>query len=100
MRLRHDDPLALSLTAAIKTGDLAAIEQLLSEHPELAAGRIGKNGKTRTSLHVATDWPGGFPNGPALIAALISAGADPSARCEGMSHTETPLHWVASSDDV
>jgi ankyrin repeat protein len=51
-------------------------------------------------LHVATDWPGSFPNGPAVIAALIDAGADPNARCEGMYHTETPLHWVASSDDV
>src|ERR1700681_593239 len=100
LRLRNDDPLARSLTAAIRTGDLTALERLISEHPDLAAARIDKDGKARTPLHVATDWPGRFPNGPALIAALIAAGADPNGRCEGMSHTETPLHWVASSDDV
>ena len=100
LRLRNDDLLALSLTEAIRTGDLASLDQLLNEHPNLATARIEKNGKARTPLHVATDWPGHFPNEREIIAALIAAGADPNARCEGMSHTETPLHWVASSDDV
>lgn len=31
---------------------------------------------------------------------LIGAGADPDASVEGSWHTETPLHWAASSDDV
>jgi hypothetical protein len=100
LRLRHDDPLALSLSGAIRNGDLAALGELVREHPDLVTARIEKNRKARTPLHVATDWPGRFPNGPAVIAALIDAGADPNARCEGMYHTETPLHWVASSDDV
>jgi hypothetical protein len=38
LRLRNDDPLARALTAAIQTGDLAVIERLLSEHPDLAVG--------------------------------------------------------------
>jgi ankyrin repeat protein len=51
-------------------------------------------------LHVATDWPGHFPNGPAVVAALVEAGADVNAAFEGGDHAETPLHWAASSDDV
>ncbi len=90
----------MSLSGAIRNADLASLEQLLSEYPDLVTARIETNGKARTPLHVATDWPGHFPNGPAVITALIGAGADPNARCEGMYHTETPLHWVASSDDV
>ncbi len=50
-------------------------------------------------LHVATDWPGHFPGGAATVRALIAAGAEVNARCAG-PHTETPLHWAASSDDV
>jgi len=48
---------------------------------------------------VATDWPGHYPNGPTIIATVLSFGADVKARCTG-AHTETPLHWAATSDDV
>jgi hypothetical protein len=51
-------------------------------------------------LHVVTDWPGFFPNGPAIVTQLIAAGADPNAPVEGSWHAETALHWAASSDDV
>jgi ankyrin repeat protein len=50
-------------------------------------------------LHVVTDWPGHFPNGATTVAVLVAAGADVNARFTG-PHTETPLHWAASSDDV
>ena len=54
---------------------------------------------TRSLPHVAADWPGHFPNGPVTAAVLTAAGADVDARVAG-PHTETPLHWAASSDDV
>src|SRR6185436_12260940 len=68
----------------------------------LATVRLGNDepcGMSRSLLHVATDWPGHFPNGAATVAALIEAGADVNARFSG-PHTETPLHLAASSDDV
>ena len=75
--------------------------QLLASHPGLAAARIqDAQGGSRTPLHVATDWPGCFPNGPAVVTVLLAAGADPNAPVEGSRHSETPLHWAASSDDV
>ena len=54
---------------------------------------------SRTLLHVLTDWPGHYPNGPDIVAVLVAAGADVNARFEGKL-SETPLHWAASSDDV
>jgi ankyrin repeat protein len=58
---------------------------------------LGGRFETRTALHVVTDWPGYFPNGPEVVRLLIDAGADPNGRSPG---DETPLHWAASSDDV
>jgi len=95
-------PLAVAVTEAIQTGDLASLRRLLREHPELASARLGDpgdGGESRTLLHIATDWPGHFPNGAAVVAALVEAGADVDARFVG-PHAETPLHWAASSDDV
>ena len=101
--LRPDEPTAVGAVGAIHNGDVAALKRLLADHPELATASIGdseaKGGMGRTLLHVVTDWPGNFPNGPATVAALIDAGADVNARFSG-PHTETPLHWAASSDDV
>ena len=48
---------------------------------------------------MVTDWPGYFPNGPAIVKLLIEAGADPNAATTP-APAETPLHWAASSDDV
>jgi ankyrin repeat protein len=101
MRLRVDDPLAHAVVQAIRQGDIDSLERLLAEHPGLAAARIeGARGGSRTPLHVAADWPGYFPNGPAVVVALVAAGAEVDARGEGQGHPETPLHWAASSDDV
>src|SRR5262249_6258382 len=75
----------------------------LKENPGLAQTRIEETGTrqgARTLLHVATDWPGNFPNGPATVAALIAQGAVIDAPMLGGAHAETPLHWAASNDDV
>jgi len=100
LRLRGDDPAAISLLAAIRTGDLPSLQEMLAKQPALASAIIGEGAKLRTPLHVATDWPGHFPNGTAIVSALIDAGANPNVRREGVDYPETPLHWVASSDDV
>ena len=96
------EPLAVAVVEAIHAGDQERLARLLAEHPGLATARLGDDrpgGTTRTLLHVATDWPGHFPNGPATVALLVGAGAEVNARFGG-SHDETPLHWAASSDDV
>lgn len=100
--LDSQDPLAITTAEAIRQGDVPALRQLLSEHPELATARISQNGPAagrRSLLHIATDWPGHRPHTEATITTLVAAGADPNARFVG-SHTETPLHWAASNDDV
>jgi ankyrin repeat protein len=98
------EPLAASAIQAIQTGDAAALTKLLTEHAGLATVRLVRGNSAGressiTLLHVATDWPGHFPNGVTTVATLLAAGADVNARCDG-PHTETPLHWAASSDDV
>src|ERR1700736_5182835 len=95
LSLHSDEPLAVAAVEAIRTGDIEALKRLLSENPGLATARIGP----RTLLHVATDWPGHFPNGAATVTALIANGGDVNAQFTGR-HSETPLHWAASSDDV
>jgi Ankyrin repeat len=62
-------------------------------------GTEGPDGMTRSLLHVATDWRGYYLNGVATVIALVEAGADVHVRFTG-PHTETPLHWAASSDDI
>lgn len=97
-----DDPLATAAVGAIHSGDVAALTRLLAEHPWLSRARLGDDdpcGMSRTLLHVATDWPGHFPNGPQIVEALVELGADVNGRFRG-PHEETPLHWAASSDDV
>ncbi|MBO9605321.1 MAG: ankyrin repeat domain-containing protein [Paenibacillaceae bacterium] len=105
MFLSAREPLALAVVAAIRAGDVAALQQLLAQHPGLAEARIvddapGAGGVSRTLLHMAADWPGHYPHVAATVAALVSAGADANARFAGGAHTETPLHWAASSGDV
>src|SRR5215208_5709661 len=101
MKVSADDPRAVGLAEAIRAGDVEAVERLLAEHGELATARFvdPRCGDERTALHVATDWPGRFPNGRAMVCALVAAGADVDAAFGG-AHTERPLHWAASSDNV
>jgi uncharacterized protein len=49
------------LVNAIRSGSVADVRELLAAEPDLATARIHGS---RTALHVATDWPGCFPNGP------------------------------------
>lgn len=94
------DAVAVAVVAAIRSGDEESLSQLLIERPELANARlVDQRGVARTLLHVVTDWPGYFPNGPRIVERLLAAGADPDAATGG-KQPETPLHWAASSDDL
>jgi uncharacterized protein len=87
------------MTAAVEAvhrGDVEALRALLRENPEWGTARVDGQ---RTLLHVATDWPGHFPNAAATVVTLIEHGAEVNAPFVGR-HRETPLHWAASSDDV
>lgn len=92
-------PKADAAVAAIRSGDVTALAQVVSEYPELARAPVpGYQG--RTLLHIATDWPGYLPNGPEVVRVLIAHGADPNHRGRNGKDGETPLHWAASSDDA
>ncbi len=91
-------PAIADLAYAIRAGDVDTVARLVAEHPDLVNNRLGgDNG--RTPLHIATDWPGFFPNAPEIVRLLIAAGADPDLQPEH-ERGETPLHWAASSGDV
>jgi hypothetical protein len=99
------DEIASSLTQAIQAGDVPALLSLLTNDRSLAQVRIvSVDGSSRSLMHIATDWPGHFPNVAETIAALAGAGADVNARTSphpaDPTCLETPLHWAASSNDV
>jgi hypothetical protein len=106
MILTENEQLAGEIIRAIKEGNLDSLQRTLTANPGLSAARInGTRGGSKALLHVVTDWPGFFPNGPAVVKLLITAGADPNARTEGREpkpepNGETPLQWAASNDDV
>src|SRR5918994_7021509 len=80
-----EEPLAVDVVDAIHTGDVPRLKRLLAEHPGLAAVRLGDDdpdGMNRSLLHVATDWPGHFPNVAATIEVLVAGGA----------HLDPPFH--------
>ena len=101
------DQVAVELRQAVQGGDVEQLTRLLVAHPEVASARlVGADGGGGTALHIVTDWPGYFPNGPAIARLLLEAGAEVDARTAGrggkieVPGSETPLHWAASSDDV
>jgi hypothetical protein len=98
------DDRAVAAVKAIHGGDVAGLRKQLADHPELAQARIvDHQGVSRTLLHVVSDWPGHFPNGPQTVATLVAAGADVNAvvqHSKPHGPAETALHWAASSDDV
>jgi uncharacterized protein len=102
-----DGQVAVELRLAVHAGDVEAIQRLLRNDPALATARLGsKDSGTTTPLHLVTDWPGYFPNGPQIVRLLIDAGADPNALTTSRGAEtagpgdETPLHYAASSDDA
>ena len=96
MGIPFEESSAAEAIEAIHNGHIEKLQQLLAAHPDLVTAR--PDGQ-RTLLHVATDWPGHFPNLAETVAALVARGADVNAAFGG-SHSETPLHWAASTDDV
>lgn len=91
------DPVAIAAVNAIRTGDTTSLAALLAQHPGLASEQIHG---TRTPLLVAADWPGYFPNGPAIVRLLIEAapiltltraGTGPRPRCTGPPAATTPM---------
>jgi hypothetical protein len=102
-----DTPAVVELVVGVHVGDVELVRSLVTEHPHLAGARFGSVERgTGTALHLVTDWPGYFPNGPDIVHVLADAGADPNAltTARGSSvptpGSETPLHYAASSDDV
>ncbi len=84
------------VSEAIRTGDVTSLTRLICEDATLVQSRIDGE---RTLLHVATDWPGHFPNVRETISVLVAHGADVNAKFQGR-HSEAPLHWAASSGDM
>src|SRR6516162_5363038 len=106
MVLKESERVAGEVIHAIQQGNLEFLQRTLAANPGIATARItGNRGGSKELLHVVTDWPGFFPNGPAVVKVLIAAGANPNARTEGRESQaepdgETPLQWAASNDDV
>jgi uncharacterized protein len=57
------EPLAVAVVTAIHHGNVDELKRLLAENPGLTTARVNN----RPLLHVATDWPGHFPNVAAVI---------------------------------
>ena len=95
LNMGKNEPLAVAVTQTIHRGDVDGLNRLLGENPGLTTARINQ----RSLLHMATHWPGHFPNIAAVVTTLIAAGCDPNAPGTGPA-PKTPLHWAASSDHV
>ncbi|HVV21316.1 MAG TPA: ankyrin repeat domain-containing protein [Pseudonocardiaceae bacterium] len=93
---RGDEPRASEFASALGRGDVDRVRALLAADPTLATSVIN----SYRPLHLFADAPGHRPHAAAIVAALVTAGADLDAHAVGAGHHETALHWAASNDDV
>ncbi|GAB7328814.1 hypothetical protein MBLNU13_g00702t1 [Cladosporium sp. NU13] len=100
MIIDKTDSRAQAAEKAIHEGDIASLNTLLKTCPELSSCYIGDDTEARSLLHILADWPGNRPNSCSIAKVLITAGADVNASFIGKAHSETPLHWAASNNDV
>jgi uncharacterized protein len=101
LTISESDSTGAELIRAIRAGELVSLKQLLDANPDLARARVvDHKGAARTLLHIASDWPGHFPNAAQSVAILAAAGAELDAAAINTSAAETALHWAASSNDV
>ncbi len=89
-------PQVFGFAAALRSGDIQKVGQLLADDPSLAIAVIN----SCRPLHLYADAPGHRPNAAAIVSALVEAGADVDAHALDTWHHETALHWAASNDDV
>ena len=74
--ISDQDQAAVNLGAAVRAGDVAAVQGMLRDDPALATARLGTRERgSGTPLHLVTDWPGYFPNGPQIARLLVNRGA-------------------------
>lgn len=100
MMIATIDPRAQAATNALHEGDISSLDSLLKQYPELPSCYIGDATEARSLLHILADWPGRLPNNCEAAKILIAAGADVNAAFIGQLHSERPLHWAASNNDV
>ena len=104
LSISADDQRAVSIAAAIQSGDVETLQRKLRESPTLAAARVvDERGVSRTLLHMVADWPGHFPSGAEVVRVLVELGAEVNARVvhsDAAGPPETALHWAASSNDI
>ena len=82
---------------AVKRGDTEQLTTLLTAHPALAHARSGDG---RSLLGHLTDYPANVASGPALVQALVVAGAAVDDLALNTAQGETPLQWAVSANDV
>ena len=87
MTLPAVDALAVEVVEAIRGGQVGRLRALLDANPKLAGAQIADVGcdDTRSLLHIATDWPGHFPNGPEVVRTLVAAGSHVTLAAEATS---------------
>lgn len=100
MIIATTDSRAQAAEKAIRTGDVVSLSIVLTTYPELSSCYVGDATEARSLLHILADWPGNHPNNCETAKVLITAGADVNAPFIGKAHSETPLHWAASNNDV